>query len=151
MLLDERDWCHERLPVDLPPWLAPVARAAGLRYEGLSFSYLVLRKDGTTLGGTTAPSRADMLLRVVSDRIKSKGKLDLFLCGEFQSEGASRAERVRTTRLDRDASDENGLWTRAVRGDLVAVLPAIDVRRPRIARSSQVRGPSQASGPMRAL
>ena len=33
-------------PSTCPAWLVPVARAAGLRREGLTFSYLVLRKDG---------------------------------------------------------------------------------------------------------
>src|SRR5215472_6890137 len=45
-LTREGDWCHEDLDVDLPPWLVPVARAAGLRWQRLTFSYLVLRRDG---------------------------------------------------------------------------------------------------------
>src|SRR3712207_8562489 len=46
MLAIETEWCHEDLAVDLPPWTVPLARAAGLRWQGLTFSYLVLRKDG---------------------------------------------------------------------------------------------------------
>src|SRR5580700_2681488 len=42
-LARDSDWCHEDLDVDLPGWLVPVAKAAGLRHEGLTFSYLVLR------------------------------------------------------------------------------------------------------------
>ena len=33
MLAREGDWCHEDLPVDLPPWLVPVARADGTGYD----------------------------------------------------------------------------------------------------------------------
>jgi hypothetical protein len=138
-LADERDWCHENLRIDLPPWLVPVARAAGLRYEGLTFSYVVLRKDGATLNRTAPAPPPGKRLRVVSDRIKSKGKLDLFLCGEFGSEaGTPVVGRVRTTRLDRDASDVNRVWQRLGRGDVVDVAPALDVRRPRVGASNEV-------------
>ena len=37
-LARETDWCHEDLAVDLPGWVVPIARAAGLRREGLTFS-----------------------------------------------------------------------------------------------------------------
>src|SRR5688500_10882299 len=41
-LVKEEDWCHEDVAVDLPKWLVPLARAAGLRFQGLTFSHLVL-------------------------------------------------------------------------------------------------------------
>jgi 2-polyprenyl-3-methyl-5-hydroxy-6-metoxy-1,4-benzoquinol methylase len=138
-LRDERDWCHEDLRVDLPPWLVPVARAAGLRYEGLTFSYLVLRRDGATLG-RLAGSPAEKVYRVVSDRIRSKGKIELFLCGELEAAGGAHvAARARTVRLDRHATPGNVDWERLVRGDLVTVGPAPSLERPRIEEASHVR------------
>jgi SAM-dependent methyltransferase len=138
-LADERDWCHEDLRVDLPSWLVPVARAAGLRHEGLTFSYLVLRRDGTTIASAQRASPGEVLLRVVSDRIKSKGKLEVFLCGDFAAQGARAPARVRAARLDRDAGDANVAWGSLARGDVVALGAALDRGRPRIGESDRVR------------
>ncbi len=114
------DWCHEDLPVDLPAWLAPIARAAGLRWQGLTFSYLVLRKDGATLASRGFP------LRVISGPIVSKGKRELFLCGLREGAGAeagASAGRVRVQRIDRHATAENAAWDALGRGDLVRFTP----------------------------
>ncbi|MBK8216819.1 MAG: hypothetical protein IPK71_24095 [Myxococcales bacterium] len=108
--LRDDDWCHEDLPVDLPPWLVPVARAAGLRHEGLSLAYLVLRPDGRSLA-TLMPS---VRLRAVSSLLRSKGKEEIFACGTFDGEPAKR----RLRRLDRHASEANAAWSSLARGDL---------------------------------
>ncbi len=113
-LKNEGDWCHEDLAVDLPSWLVPIARAAGLRWQGLTFSYLVLRKDGASLKGRGYP------WRVISGAIVTKGKRELFLCGKEQAEPAAR---VRVQRLDRHASEQNRAWEGLARGDLVALKP----------------------------
>jgi hypothetical protein len=132
-LAREGDWCHEDLAVDLPPWLIPIARAAGLRHEGLSYSYLVLRNDGTTLAGTLAASSGAGLLRVVSERIKTKGKLEMFLCGSFRSEKEALAPaRARVTRLDRDRAEPNRAWEKLERGEVAVLSPAPELGRPRI-------------------
>jgi hypothetical protein len=117
-LARESDWCHEDLPVDLPGWLVPVARAAGLRREGLTFSYLVLRRDGVRLVDRLDPSPAGLRLRLVSNLIKSKGKLEAHVCGELCAARGGRAMR-----LDRDAATSNAFWEQASRGDIVAIEP----------------------------
>ena len=45
LLVRERDWCHEDLPLSLPEPLATLARGAGLRFEGLTYAYLTLRAE----------------------------------------------------------------------------------------------------------
>jgi ribosomal protein RSM22 (predicted rRNA methylase) len=106
-LADEDAWCHEDVPVDLPAFIVPLARAAGLRYEGLTFSYLVLRRDGAAL------PTADF--RVVSDLLRSKGKVELFAC---TSSGVRRRLRL----LDRDAGAVSGIPFDALRrGDRVTL------------------------------
>jgi hypothetical protein len=93
----------------------PLARAAGLRFQGLTFSYLVLRRDGQNLTASLPPTSAPQLrLRVISERIVTKGKSELFACTEA-------AERIRLRRLDRDRSDESAAWDELGRGD-VAIL-----------------------------
>jgi SAM-dependent methyltransferase len=109
------DWCHEDLPVDLPPFLTPIARAAGLRWQGLTFSYLVLRRDGKTLSGAW---------RVVSHAIVSKGKRELFLCGKPGPDVS--AARLRTQRLDRHASPANAAFGDLARGDRVSFAPPFE-------------------------
>jgi SAM-dependent methyltransferase len=137
-LTHETDWCHEDVPVDLPPWLFPVARAAGLRREGLTFSYVVLRKDGSRLGGTDLLAASATRLRVVSGAIPSKGKVEAFLCGELDSTGTRVVARARTTRLDRDAAPGNAAWDHLARGDVLTIDPAPELDRPRIGRGGSV-------------
>jgi ribosomal protein RSM22 (predicted rRNA methylase) len=135
---DESAWCHEDLDVDLPRWLVPVARAAGLRWQGLTFSYLVLRKDGRTL----APERSagqGAFLRVVSQAIVTKGKREAFVCGELASAGARAPARARVTRLDRDCSEANAVWGDVARGDIVECTPVPEGNRPRISAVTHVR------------
>lgn len=112
MLANERDWCHDEIAVALPRELAEVASAAGLRREDLTFSHLTLRRDGRKLtdafGG--APGTP---LRIVSERLESKGKVELFACGE--------PGLVRLQRLHRHASTQNAGLDEAVRGTLVAL------------------------------
>jgi hypothetical protein len=153
------DWCHEDLPVDLPPWLVPVARSAGLRRQGLTFSYLAVRRRGPTLAnlvgevvgevapahtgaGAMAPSGAR--LRVVSDPMRSKGKHEVFLCGEFatgvpDAPNASMVmARARATRLDRDRADSNAAWDVLRRGDVLVVDPPPRLERPRVGPETRV-------------
>jgi ribosomal protein RSM22 (predicted rRNA methylase) len=139
-LARDSDWCHEDLPVNLPPWLVPVARTAALRRQGLTFSYLVLRNDGVRLDNVLTRRSGAASLRVVSELMRSKGKRDAFLCGELPApdDGARRAARVRATRLDRDACAANTAWGQLTRGDLLVVDPAPTLQRPRIGALSKV-------------
>lgn len=116
MLRTARDWCHEDLAdVSLPSWLVPVAKAAGLRWEGLTWSYLVLRRDGKNLrdampGGTP--------LRMVSQPEVTKGKTEAWWCGPLTGERGD----LRVVELDRVAKRSGGTRLRDVaRGALVTL------------------------------
>jgi len=111
MLADERDWCHEDRPTQLPRRAAQLAATTGLRDAGLKFSYLVLRREpGDLLDAPPAPGRA---LRVVSRSLRSKGKRELYGCGD---DG-----RVVLRLLGRNRSVANRPFERAARGDVVVV------------------------------
>ncbi len=135
MLREPDGWCHEDLDVDLPPWLVPVARAAGLRWQGLTFSYLVLRRDQSRHCFAAAPASLAPL-RVVSSPVVTKGKRELFLCGAF--EGAPGAAQRKVMRLDRHAAAANQAWDAAARGDVLGLMPAPLLSRPRVDASSRV-------------
>jgi len=119
MLPSERDWCHQELAYALPPSLADVARAASLRYEGLSYASLVLANSPRP----TLPAHS---YRVVSDRLASKGKLELYGCSE--------AGYTRLTRLDRHASEHNHPFESARRGHVLTVATSS----PRISADTKV-------------
>lgn len=104
MLEGERDWCHEDLPLALPPALHPIARGAGLRFEGLSYAYLTLRREPRGI----APGAH----RIVGGPIASKGRTEWHACGE--------GGLVRLARLDRHR-DESGPMSDARRGSIVEI------------------------------
>jgi SAM-dependent methyltransferase len=122
MLENERDWCHESIPYALPERTAALARDAGLRFEGLSFSYLTLRKDGARLrdfvGTDSAGTAAKAHFRMVSEALPSKGKHEAFGCGD--------PGRVRLMLLLREAAESNDSFFKLERGDLFALEPGTD-------------------------
>ncbi|AKF09736.1 small ribosomal subunit Rsm22 family protein [Sandaracinus amylolyticus] len=103
MLEGERDWCHEELPLALPDALKTVARGAGLRWEGLSYAYLTLRKT---------PGRVADAWRVVGGPIESKGRTEWHACGE---PGLVRIARLTRNRREGDALEG------AQRGSMIAI------------------------------
>ncbi len=126
MLTTEGEWCHEDLPVDLPPWVVPLARAAGLRWQRLTFAYLVLRRDGQRLFDRAPHAAGEgtrVHLRVVSELMRTKGKAEIFGC-------TAEAARVRMRRLDRDAAttgpgaSATAAWSSLGRGDVVTITGA---------------------------
>lgn len=121
MLADERDWCHEDLAdVSLPPWLVPIAREAGLRWEGLTFSYLTLRRDGATLAEALREGRSRVSLRLLSAPIVSKGKVEVIACGDVPGERAS----TRLMELAREAKRAAGTTLAdTTRGDVITAQP----------------------------
>jgi hypothetical protein len=125
------EWCHEDLAVDLPPWLEPVARAAGLRWQGLTFSYLVLRRRDERTLHQVLPRSGGERVRVISGPLVSKGKRELFVCREG-------ADRARVSRLDRDADEKNAAWDALGRGDVIAIEPPPDPKKNRIAKGTNV-------------
>lgn len=118
MLVAERDWCHASLPLALPGPVAEVARGAGLRFEGLRYAYLVLRLAPGTMSArlsAASGSVSSVALRIVGDALPSKGKVEVFACGE--------PGLVRLMRLEREASDENAGFDEPARGHLLCVDP----------------------------
>lgn len=109
MLPRERDWCHAELPFALPPALAELAEAAGLRRERLTYSYLTLRNDERRLWDLASCDRK--AYRIVGGPIASKGK------SEWQGCGADAFVRLR--RLDRERAPSNEVLDGAHRGSLI--------------------------------
>jgi len=105
-LADERDWCHEDRPTELPARARRLAEETSLRRYGLKFSYLVLRKDGLRLADADVPAA-----RVVSRVRKLKGKWEGFVCSDNG--------RERVTLLKRNVSADNRVFCELERGDVI--------------------------------
>ncbi len=106
-LVDPKDWCHEDRPWDPPEIIKEIDSRIGLRKDSLKFSYLVLRRDVLSL----ADVYGERALRVVSEPLVSKGKIEFYVCGP--------GGRRRVTRLDKDRTPLNGPFENLRRGDIV--------------------------------
>jgi SAM-dependent methyltransferase len=104
MLRNDRDWCHADLPLALPDPLRAIARGAGLRWEGLSYAYLLLRRQPRAID----PRR----YRIVGGPIASKGRTEWHGCGA--------AGLIRIARLERHREDGVPM-DGAARGSIVAI------------------------------
>jgi hypothetical protein len=130
MLARERDWCHEDLEVDLPPWLRDIARGAGLRYQGLTYAYLTVRLEAGRVGLRGAPA-GWVSARLVSAVRDTKGKREAFLCAPSPAAGDEAHEApepLRAMQLDRavkGAPEDTPRLGACVRGELLAVDPAV--------------------------
>ncbi len=109
---NERDWCHFYCEWKRPPLIARIDALTGLDHRFLKMAYLILTRDPRP--ETRDRGHHNTLHRVVSSPIRSKGKIELVLCG-------SNGELRRVRRLDRDASETNAAFDRVRRGDIVAL------------------------------
>ena len=104
-LTDDRDWCVEKRSWRPPPQLQRLIHATGLRRQNATFAFLSLNRHGATVCG----ERGDAW-RVVSKPLRSKGKKELFVCGE--------AGRLLATRLNRHRTSGNRPLEQLRRGHL---------------------------------
>lgn len=127
LLARERDWCHDDIDVDLPVWLADIARGAGLRYQGLTYSYLTVRKRPGRLAHNDPRVRdgAWVSARLVSGLRPTKGKTEAFVCVPEPARGGEPApDPLRAMQLDRvskHAADDVPKLGECTRGELVAI------------------------------
>ncbi|MEZ4410571.1 MAG: small ribosomal subunit Rsm22 family protein [Polyangiales bacterium] len=118
MLATERDWCHEDDDEGaLPPWLVPIAKEAGLRWEGPTYSYLTLRKDGRALGARVRGDGDFVPVRTVSRPLVTKGKAEAWWCGPF----SDAVTGVKALELDRVSKGEGDRVAELPRGSLLRV------------------------------
>ncbi len=144
MLGREGDWCHEDLAVDLPEWLVPIARRAGLRWEGLTYAHLLLGLGLQAGDVRAALEPAKGVVRAVSAPIITKGKLELLVCGDRLRasipEGDPHGEHgARLGRLDREASKTNDELAVISRGEVIVVDPPLLDEKQRVGRDGHVR------------
>jgi hypothetical protein len=114
---NRRDWCHTYIPWERPEWIEKIDRMVGIRKDYLKCSYLLL-------GTEPVKAADDMLWRVVSGPLNSRGKSERLLCGE-----AALPRLLRVTRLDRDRSPANEGFDRLERGDIVQLAKIDRIRK----------------------
>lgn len=108
-LAKETDWCHAERPVEPPPLVAQIARAAGLRREAVKMSYLVVAPKGE---GWAEPPPG-RLFRIVSEPLPGKGRLRYMGCGPEGRMGLALQEK--------HVTEANRRFERLLRGDVIEV------------------------------
>ncbi|HUK99835.1 MAG TPA: small ribosomal subunit Rsm22 family protein [Nitrospirota bacterium] len=107
-LINPKDWCHEDTTWEPSPLVREINKQTGLRKNSLKFSYLVLRKDRQSLRDACG----DKALRVVSEPLMSKGKVEFYLCGP--------SGRHLITRFNKDGTLANQAFEQLQRGNIVS-------------------------------
>ena len=110
-LADDRDWCHDHRPAELPPRTRQLATVTGLRDGEAKLAFLALARPDDAPPPIAA-------WRVVDDPHGQKGKLELTACGE--------PGWVAVRLLRRHRSNANRAIERVRRGDLFTVPHAAD-------------------------
>ena len=113
-LTHEADWCHERRPWTMPEGLSRLTNATGLRRRDLRWSYLLLAHDPVNVASLLPGG-----MRVVSKPLRSKGRQELFVCGE--------GRRLRAVRRKGQRSPANRPFGRVHRGRLLRFDPVAKV------------------------
>jgi len=113
---NERDWCHFYIEWERPELIRQLDDLTGLDHTHLKMAYLILQTNFEGRG-TTAPSGSSdegrKTWRVVSSPLKSKGKIEIVLCGD-------NGELLKVMRLDRDGSEANAAMDTIMRGDIIS-------------------------------
>lgn len=74
-----RDWCHFRIPVELPPFTQQVESHLPMKNRSLTFSYLlVTRQSDVALRGSAAQTARPV--RVLGDTLHERGKTRQLIC-----------------------------------------------------------------------
>ncbi len=107
-LINPGDWCHEERLWEPPGCIQEIDREVGFIKDALKFSYLLLRKDGKTLG-ERRPDR----YRVVSELRVMKGEKRAWLCSEQGRQEVGRQDRL--------ASSQNEAFGQWHRGAIVQI------------------------------
>jgi SAM-dependent methyltransferase len=108
-LVKETDWCHAERPVEPPPLVAQISRAASLRREAVKMSYLVVAPKGE---GWAEPPPG-RLFRIVSEQLSSKGRLRYMGCGPEGRMGLALQEK--------HVTDANRRFEKLLRGDVIEI------------------------------
>ncbi len=107
-LVKEDDWCHTENHWLRPPFIKAIDDIVGTLRLSLKYTYLIIRKDGVTLGDIISQKA---LKRAVSERFDEKGRVRSILCGE-----SGRYEHIINKR---DLSKSNQDFSEIQRYDLV--------------------------------
>lgn len=110
----KEEWCHQSRAWSPPAFLRILNEGLHREIDVLKFSYLVIVR------ARTAPARPDAY-RVVSQRLREKGRTRCYLCGP---EG-----RIELVRLNRSRSAANAPFDRVAKGQAV-VLENVCKRKP---------------------
>jgi ribosomal protein RSM22 (predicted rRNA methylase) len=107
-----RDWCHFYVPWEEPDFMCKLDRLLKNNNDFLKLSYMIFTpKAVSELNHLHLKKDRSHLYRTISNLMGSKGKSEIVLCGP--------AGRWHLTRLDKNESSLNKVFSKLKRGDLV--------------------------------
>ncbi len=68
----KKDWCHDRITVDLPEWYEAIEKDLPMKNKTITYSYLAVRRD--------PPNLVNNLARSVGDLLEENGKYREMIC-----------------------------------------------------------------------
>lgn len=69
----KKDWCHDRIHLDMPEWFLNIERHLKFKNRTVTFSYLLARKTPPAFIAKTSA-------RTVGDMLEEKGKTKIMIC-----------------------------------------------------------------------
>lgn len=75
----KKDWCHDRVLFDAPPWWLKMEEYLPMKNRTITFSYLLMKREKPDL-------KKANLGRLVGDSLIEKGKTRQMVCRSFQRE-----------------------------------------------------------------
>lgn len=69
----QKDWCHNRVFIDMPPWYRAMEDHLPMTNRSLTLSYLLMAKN-------EPPALSANIARVIGDTMKEKGKTRQLMC-----------------------------------------------------------------------
>lgn len=111
----DRDWCHDRIAWDAPPWFLRIETELPIKNPTLTFSYVLLKK-------TPPQARVSekLLARITGDALAEKGKTRQLICIDSQRRFLSWFPQ----RLDRETLRHFDFY----RGDLLELESNLEER-----------------------
>lgn len=79
LLHSQKDWCHDRVPLEMPAWFLKMEKHLPFKNKTVTYSYLLAKKSAP-------PLRSPYWARITGDQLSEKGKDRQLVCRNSERE-----------------------------------------------------------------